>query len=103
MAIDPTARVAGYTTAGKTGTAQVAENGVYVPGEYVASFVGYVPAESPRYVILVKISKPRGAIYGSVVAAPAFARIARIAMLHAGVLPAAARLVRLERPSKRNL
>jgi cell division protein FtsI/penicillin-binding protein 2 len=100
---NPTARVAGYTTAGKTGTAQVAENGVYVPGEYVASFVGYVPAESPRYVILVKISKPRGAIYGSVVAAPAFARIARIAMLHAGVLPAAARLVRLERPSKRNL
>jgi len=54
-------------------------------------------------VILVKISKPRGAIYGSVVAAPAFARIARVAMLHAGVFPTAARLVRLERPSKRNL
>jgi cell division protein FtsI/penicillin-binding protein 2 len=100
---NPTARVAGYTTAGKTGTAQVAENGVYVPGEYVASFVGFVPAQSARYVILVKISKPRGAIYGSVVAAPAFARIARVAMLHAGVFPTAARLVRLERPSKRNL
>ncbi len=84
---NPTARVAGYTTAGKTGTAQVAENGVYVPGEYIGSFVGYVPAEAPRYVILVKIARPRGAIYGGIVAAPAFAEIARIAMMHAGVLP----------------
>lgn len=85
---NPTARVAGYTTAGKTGTAQVAQNGVYVPGEYIGSFVGYVPAEAPRYVILVKIARPRGAIYGGIVAAPAFAEIARIAMMHAGVLPA---------------
>ncbi len=85
----PTAQVAGYTTAGKTGTAQVVENGQYAPGEYVASFVGFVPYEHPRFVILVKVEKPRAAIYGSVVAAPAFARIAQAAMLHAGVLPAA--------------
>jgi hypothetical protein len=39
-------------------------------------------------VILVKIAKPRGSIYGGVVAAPAFAEIAKMAMLHAGVLPA---------------
>ena len=91
---NPTARVEGYSTAGKTGTAQVVENGGYAPGEYIASFIGYVPAEVPRYVILVKIEKPRGAIYGSVVAAPVFAEIARLAMLHAGVLPKApARLV----------
>lgn len=90
---NPTAQVAGYSTAGKTGTAQVVENGAYAPGEYIASFVGYIPAESPRYVILVKIERPRGAFYGSVVAAPAFAQIARIAMLHAGILPQA-RLVR---------
>jgi cell division protein FtsI (penicillin-binding protein 3)/stage V sporulation protein D (sporulation-specific penicillin-binding protein) len=100
---NPTARLWGYTTAGKTGTAQVVENGVYAPGEYVASFVGYVPADVPRYVILVKVEKPRGAIYGSVVAAPAFAQIARIAMMHAGVLPAGPRLVRLGSPSKRSL
>ncbi len=91
---NPTARVAGYTTAGKTGTAQVAENGTYVSGEYVGSFVGYVPAEIPRYVILVKIAQPRGAIYGGVVAAPAFAEIAKIAMMHAGVLPAGVHLAR---------
>jgi cell division protein FtsI/penicillin-binding protein 2 len=82
------AEVAGYATAGKTGTAQIAENGFYVPGAYVASFIGLIPAESPRYVILVKIAKPRGSIYGGVVAAPAFAEIAKMAMLHAGVLPA---------------
>jgi len=100
---NPTARVEGYTTAGKTGTAQIVENGLYSAGDYVASFVGYVPAEFPRYVILVKIAKPRGAIYGSVVAAPAFAEIAKIAMLHAGVLPAGPRLVRAATPAKHRL
>jgi stage V sporulation protein D (sporulation-specific penicillin-binding protein) len=90
---NPTAQVPGYTTAGKTGTAQVAENGVYSAGDYVGSFIGYVPAEVPKYVILVKIAKPRGAIYGGVVAAPAFAQIARIAMEHAGIAPVLPRSV----------
>jgi stage V sporulation protein D (sporulation-specific penicillin-binding protein) len=85
---NPTARVAGYTTAGKTGTAQVVQDGRYEPGAYVASFVGMIPAERPRYVILVKIERPRGAIYGSVIAAPIFAELARAAMLHAGIMPA---------------
>jgi cell division protein FtsI/penicillin-binding protein 2 len=85
---NPTAQVEGYTTAGKTGTAQVAEGGHYLAGAYVASFVGFIPAEHPRFLVLVKVERPRGAIYGSVVAAPAFAQIARTAMLHAGYLPA---------------
>jgi stage V sporulation protein D (sporulation-specific penicillin-binding protein) len=91
-----TARVAGYTTAGKTGTAQVVENGRYLSGAYIASFVGMIPAERPRYVILVKVERPRGSIYGGEVAAPVFAELARAAMLHAGVMPASppARLVR---------
>ncbi|HMD01843.1 MAG TPA: penicillin-binding protein 2, partial [Candidatus Baltobacteraceae bacterium] len=97
---NPTAQIPGYTTAGKTGTAQIAENGSYVAGQYVASFVGYVPAEVPRYVILVKIERPQGGIYGSVVAAPAFAQIARLAMLHAGLVPARDRLVRAGPASK---
>jgi cell division protein FtsI/penicillin-binding protein 2 len=100
---NPTAQVAGYTTAGKTGTAQIAEGGSYAPGAYVASFVGMIPAEAPRYVILVKIERPHGAIYGGIVAAPAFAEIARLAMMHAGVLPAGIRLVRAEGPTKRGL
>ncbi len=85
---NPTARVAGYTTAGKTGTAQVVENGAYLSGAYVASFIGMIPAEHPRYVILVKVERPHGSIYGSQVAAPVFAALARAAMLHAGDMPA---------------
>ena len=98
---NPTAQVPGYTTAGKTGTAQIAENGVYASGAYVASFVGMVPAETPKFVILVKIERPRGSIYGGVVAAPAFAELAKIAMMHAGVLPAGPRLVRAAWAAKR--
>ncbi len=99
---NPTARVAGYTTAGKTGTAQVVENGRYLSGAYIASFVGMIPAERPRYVILVKVDRPRGSIYGSQVAAPVFAELARAAMFHAGIMPTAApqRLVRSSRPAK---
>ena len=86
---DPTAQVPGYATAGKTGTASMVVNGLYRSGYYAASFIGMVPYERPRYVIYVKVERPVGAYYGSVVAAPAFAAIARGAMLHAGVLPRA--------------
>jgi stage V sporulation protein D (sporulation-specific penicillin-binding protein) len=91
---NPAAQVAGYTTAGKTGTAQMVENGAYEPGAYVASFIGMIPYEHPRYVIYVKVEKPQGSIYGSEVAAPAFVTIAKAAMIHAGVLPSVPRLVR---------
>ncbi|HLI98056.1 MAG TPA: penicillin-binding protein 2 [Candidatus Baltobacteraceae bacterium] len=84
---NPAAQIPGYTTAGKTGTAEIAQNGVYEPGAYVASFIGMVPYEHPRYVIYVKVEHPTSAIYGSVVAAPAFDEIAKAAMLHAGIFP----------------
>jgi cell division protein FtsI/penicillin-binding protein 2 len=84
---DPTAQVPGYPTAGKTGTAQMVVDGRYQPGDYAASFIGMVPYKHPRYVIYVKVEDPIGSYYGSLVAAPAFAQIARAAMLHAGVLP----------------
>ena len=92
---NPAAQIAGYTTAGKTGTAQAVINGEY--SGYVASFIGMIPSEHPRYVIYVKVEQPQDAIYGSVVAAPAFDTIARAAMLHAGVLP---RLVPAPRVAK---
>ena len=92
---NPAAQIAGYTTAGKTGTAQMPVNGYYEAGAYVASFIGMIPYEHPRYVIYVKVERPVGSIYGSQVAAPAFVAIGRAAMLHEGVLPAVpARLVR---------
>ncbi len=94
---DPTAQVAGYATAGKTGTASMVVDGAYRSGYYAASFIGMVPYERPRYVIYVKVERPIGSYYGSVVAAPAFAAIARAAMLHAGVLPRAGDVARNER------
>ena len=87
---DPTAQIPGYSTAGKTGTAEMVVDGAYRSGYYAASFIGMVPYEHPRYLVYVKIERPIGSYYGSVVAAPAFAEISRAAMLHAGVLPATA-------------
>jgi stage V sporulation protein D (sporulation-specific penicillin-binding protein) len=86
---DPTAQIPGYSTAGKTGTAEMVVDGEYRSGYYAASFIGMVPYEHPRYLVFVKVERPIGSYYGSVVAAPAFAEISRAAMLHAGVLPTA--------------
>jgi len=54
----------------KTGTAQKYENGRIASGKYVSSFVGFFPAESPKYLALITVDEPQGAYYGSVVAAP---------------------------------
>ena len=64
------AYIEGYRVAGKTGTAQKYENGVIAAGKYVASFVGYFPANDPQYLALVIIDEPQGEYYGSTVAAP---------------------------------
>ena len=64
------AKVDGYNIAGKTGTAQKYENNAIAEGKYVASFIGYMPAENPEYLVLVVIDEPKGAYYGGVVAAP---------------------------------
>jgi cell division protein FtsI/penicillin-binding protein 2 len=82
----PEAARPGYTVAGKTGTANKAENGHYV-SKYVASFVGLVPARKPRLAILVMIDEPHGQIYGGVVAAPVFRDIARFALQYLEVPP----------------
>jgi cell division protein FtsI (penicillin-binding protein 3) len=72
------AAIPGYQVAGKTGTAQKPDShGGYATGRYVASFVGIVPASRPRLVVLVAVDEPQGAIWGGVVAAPAFQQIAR--------------------------
>ena len=80
------AAIPGYTVAGKTGTANKAENGQYV-SKYVASFVGLVPARKPRLAILVMVDEPRGQIWGGVVAAPIFRDIARFALQYLEVPP----------------
>ena len=84
------AAVPGYTVAGKTGTAAKPERGGYSDTRYVASFVGVVPAKDPRLVVLVSIDEPHGAIWGGVVAAPAFAEIARHGLVELEIPPDAA-------------
>jgi cell division protein FtsI (penicillin-binding protein 3) len=65
-----------YRIAGKTGTAQILENGKYTK-KYITSFVGYFPAHAPKYSAMVLIKNPRGWYqYGSNVAAPVFKEIA---------------------------
>ena len=64
------AYIEGYRVAGKTGTAQKYENGIIAAGKYVSSFVGYFPANAPKYLALVIIDEPVGQYYGSTVAAP---------------------------------
>lgn len=64
------AAVAGYDIAGKTGTAQKYDNGAIAQGKYVASFIGYAPADKPDYIVLVIVDEPKGAYYGGTVAAP---------------------------------
>jgi cell division protein FtsI (penicillin-binding protein 3) len=72
------AQIPGYHVAGKTGTAAKPDpQGGYSDSKYVASFVGFAPATRPRVVVLVTVDEPRGAIWGGVVAAPAFKAIAQ--------------------------
>jgi len=77
--------VPGYTLAGKTGTAEVAEDGHYSTTKYVASFIGFAPAQDPRLLVAVIVDQPQGDIYGGSVAAPAFGQIAEFALPYLGI------------------
>ena len=81
------AQVDGYRLAGKTGTAEKAENGGYSKTDFVASFIGYAPARNPRLLVAVMVDEPRGQIYGGVVAAPAFERIMEFALPYLKIPP----------------
>jgi cell division protein FtsI (penicillin-binding protein 3) len=83
------ARLEGYAVAGKTGTAQKVDpkTGAYSSAR-IGSFVGFVPADRPRVVILVLIDEPRTSSYGGTVAAPVFRALAAAALQRLGVPPA---------------
>jgi cell division protein FtsI/penicillin-binding protein 2 len=70
-------KIDGYKIAGKTGTAQIPVAGHYDPKNTNASFVGFFPADKPRFAILVIVNKPKTSIYGSETAAPIFFQIAQ--------------------------
>ncbi|MFQ5866425.1 MAG: peptidoglycan D,D-transpeptidase FtsI family protein [bacterium] len=83
------AEIVGYRVAGKTGTAQKFDpaTGKYSKTNYIASFVGYLPADRPRITILVLLDEPQGFYWGGSVAAPVFARVGLRIMHHLGVPP----------------
>jgi cell division protein FtsI (penicillin-binding protein 3) len=81
------AAIPGYSVAGKTGTAQKPGPNGYIPGAYVASFVGMVPVKHPRLLVLVVVDEPHRAIFGGTVAAPAFAEIAKFDLQYLSVAP----------------
>ena len=65
------AYIENYRVGGKTGTAQKVEDGHYLDGNYILSFVGFMPADEPKIVVYVAIDNPKGVTqYGGVVAAP---------------------------------
>jgi len=65
------AYIEGYRVGGKTGTAQKVENGAYLVGNYIVSFIGFLPANDPQVVVYVAIDYPKGVTqYGGTVAGP---------------------------------
>lgn len=84
------AQVPGYAVAGKTGTSQQpSPTGGYIPGDWNASFVGFVPAQAPKLSAIVTINHPRS-IYGGSVAAPVFSKIMQYALRHFDIPPPSA-------------
>ncbi len=83
------AQVDGWPVAGKSGTSDVVEDGQYLEGESLASFAGFAPADDPRVVVLVRIDRPQGEIYGGIVAAPIFSEMMQLALPYLGVPPTA--------------
>ena len=78
----------GYRIAGKTGTAQIPVAGHYDPNKTIASFVGFAPANDPKFVMLVRFTEPTSSPFGSETAAPTFFGIAKDLFLYFGIPPA---------------
>jgi hypothetical protein len=80
--------VPGFNVAAKTGTAPVASpTGGYAEGKFIASLVGFAPADDPRFVMLVKIDEPQDVPFGSEVAAPVWREIAKQLFVHYRIEP----------------
>ena len=81
------ASVSGNNVAGKTGTAQIIDPRTrrYSTEKFVSSFVGFVPADNPKIAMIVVVYEPKGQIYGGVVAAPVFKKIAENALSYLNV------------------
>ena len=93
------AALKGFDIAGKTGTAQKynMETQSYSNTEFISSFIGFAPADSPRLVTLVMIDNPKGLHWGSVVAAPVFRKITKRALRYLNIPSSKERVFILDR------
>lgn len=80
-------RPAGYAIGGKTGTAQIPIKGYYDPSKTIASFIGFAPADKPKFIVLVMLREPQTSIWGSETAAPMFFDIAKQLIVYYGIPP----------------
>lgn len=83
----PKAMLEHYTVAGKTGTAQKAGPGGYMPGKYFSSFIGFFPADNPELCISIVLDEPKHGYYGGQIAAPIFTQIAGRAANYLNIRP----------------
>lgn len=81
------AKPKGYRIAGKTGTAQIPVEGHYDANKTITSFIGFAPADDPKFLMLVVIDRPTTSIYGSETAAPLFFKVAKQVLNYYGIAP----------------
>ncbi len=83
----PQAALEHYDVAGKTGTAQKAGPGGYMPGKYFSSFIGFFPADNPELCISIVLDEPKQGYYGGQVAAPIFRQVSELAANYLSIPP----------------
>lgn len=88
------AQIEGVEMGGKTGTAQKASPSGGYADKYLASFVAFVPAETPQYLVMVMVDEPEPSHYGGVVSAPAVREVTQKTLCYLGRMPAAVQLAK---------
>jgi cell division protein FtsI (penicillin-binding protein 3) len=88
----PSAAIPGYRVAGKTGTAQRYNEGCHCYAGYTASFIGFAPADAPRYVVSVTIQNPTGMHWGGVLGGPVFKKVMSFTLQSKGVAPTSGKI-----------
>ncbi len=81
------AKVPGYYIAGKTGTAQVAQNGKYIINDNIGSFIGFAPVENPQFVMLIRVDHPRNASFAESTTVPPWGQLAQFILNYMQIPP----------------